>query len=60
MKGYLKIFIVLLMGFCHAQVGDVIWEESFNDLDNWMKITEMAHGAGEMVNLSFIRKKMLK
>ena len=39
MKSYLIIFIVLSMGFCHAQVGDVIWEENFNDLDNWMKIT---------------------
>ena len=39
MKSYLIIFIVLSMEFCHAQIGDVIWEENFNDLDNWMKIT---------------------
>ena len=60
MKGYLKIFIILLMGFCHAQVGDVIWEESFNDLDNWMKITGNGSWGWGMVNLSFIRKKILK
>jgi beta-glucanase (GH16 family) len=23
----------------HAQVGDLIWEENFNDLSNWLKIT---------------------
>jgi len=38
-KNYLIIFLILSVKFCHAQVGDVIWEENFNDLDNWMKIT---------------------
>jgi beta-glucanase (GH16 family) len=27
------------MSFSRAQVGDVIWEENFDNLDNWMKIT---------------------
>ncbi len=26
------------MSFSHAQIGDVIWEENFDNLDNWMKI----------------------
>ena len=60
MKSYLIIFIVLSMEFCHAQIGDVIWEENFNDLDNWMKITGNGSWGWGMVNWSFIRKKMLK
>ena len=35
----LRIFLILSVEFCYAQVGNVIWEENFNDLDNWMKIT---------------------
>ncbi|MBT6712140.1 MAG: glycoside hydrolase family 16 protein, partial [Candidatus Marinimicrobia bacterium] len=27
------------MSFSHAQIGDLIWEENFDNLDNWMKIT---------------------
>ena len=33
------IFLILSVGFCHAQVGDLIWQENFDNLDNWMKIT---------------------
>ena len=33
------MFLILSVGFCHAQVGDLIWEENFDNLDNWMKIT---------------------
>lgn len=35
------LFVVLFLsvGYCHSQIGDVIWEENFNNLDNWMKIT---------------------
>ena len=39
MKNYLIIFVILSVEFCHSQIGDVIWEENFNNLDNWMKIT---------------------
>ncbi len=33
------IFLIIFMNLGHAQVGDVIWEENFDNLDNWMKIT---------------------
>ena len=33
------IFLIIFMSFSRAQVGDVIWEENFDNLDNWMKIT---------------------
>jgi len=33
------MFVVLSATPCHAQIGEVIWEENFNDLDNWMTIT---------------------
>ncbi|SVB05276.1 uncharacterized protein METZ01_LOCUS158130, partial [marine metagenome] len=39
MKNMLVIFLLILMNLSHAQIGDVIWEEDFNNLDNWMKIT---------------------
>ncbi len=39
MKKYLGIFLIVSMNFGHAQIGDVIWEENFDNLDNWMKIT---------------------
>ena len=39
MKNYLVILSILSVTFCNAQIGDVIWEENFNNLDNWMKIT---------------------
>ena len=38
MKNYLIIFSILSSSFCHAQIGDVIWEENFKDLDDWMII----------------------
>ena len=35
-----KILIyILLVSSIFAQIGDLIWEENFNDLDNWIKIT---------------------
>ncbi|MDP7127433.1 MAG: glycoside hydrolase family 16 protein, partial [Candidatus Marinimicrobia bacterium] len=33
------MFLILSVGFCYAQVGDLIWEENFDNLDNWMIIT---------------------
>ena len=39
MKNYLGIFLILSVEICHAQVGDIIWEDNFDNLDNWMKIT---------------------
>ena len=27
------------MNFSHGQIGELIWEENFNNLDSWMKIT---------------------
>ena len=39
MNKIILLFIVLSVEFGYAQIGDIIWEENFNDLDNWMKIT---------------------
>ena len=39
MNNRIVIFSIIIMSFNHAQVGDVIWEENFDNLDNWMKIT---------------------
>ena len=39
MNIFFKIVLILSVEFCYAQIGEVIWEENFNDLDNWMKIT---------------------
>jgi len=39
MKNTLVIFLIVSMNLSHAQIGDVIWEENFDNLDNWMKIT---------------------
>jgi beta-glucanase (GH16 family) len=39
MNHRMVIFLIIFMSFGHAQVGDVIWEENFDNLDNWMKIT---------------------
>ncbi|MCP5007257.1 MAG: glycoside hydrolase family 16 protein, partial [Planctomycetes bacterium] len=39
-KKIVFIFTALcLMDELNAQVGNIIWEENFNNLDNWMKIT---------------------
>ena len=35
MKNRLVIFLIISMNLSHAQVGDVIWEENFDNLDNW-------------------------
>ena len=37
MKNYL--IFTLLISLTFSQIGDLIWEENFNDLDNWIKIT---------------------
>ena len=39
MKNNIVIFLVFSIGSIYGQIGDVIWEENFNNLDNWMKIT---------------------
>jgi len=31
------LFVILSAEYCHSQIGDVIWEENFNNLDNWTK-----------------------
>ena len=33
------LIFTLLISLTFSQVGDLIWEENFNDLDNWIKIT---------------------
>ena len=40
MKGIAQlVLLVLSINFSFSQIGDLIWEENFNDLDNWIKIT---------------------
>jgi hypothetical protein len=39
MKNNIVIFLIFSIGSIYGQIGDVIWEENFNNLDNWMKIT---------------------
>ncbi len=39
-----KLFLVVALllatsGIAHAQVGNLIWEDNFNNLDNWLKVT---------------------
>jgi beta-glucanase (GH16 family) len=38
---FIFITFILLVSteFCHSQIGSIIWEENFNNLDNWTKAT---------------------
>ena len=36
MKSYLLSFIIFIYHSASAQIGEVIWEENFNNLDNWL------------------------
>jgi beta-glucanase (GH16 family) len=43
--------LLLIGSIGHAQVGDLIWEEDFNNLDNWIKLTGNGYwgwGNGEL------------
>lgn len=33
------LFIIVSMEFAHCQIGNIIWEENFDNLDNWTKTT---------------------
>ncbi|MFB9056809.1 T9SS type A sorting domain-containing protein [Mariniflexile ostreae] len=33
------VIVVLFSNYSHSQIGNVIWEENFNTLDNWTKVT---------------------
>ena len=52
---FMLIAAVLLIGnVAHAQIGDLIWEEDFNDLENWIKVTGNGNwgwGNGELVDM---------
>ncbi|MDP7653944.1 MAG: glycoside hydrolase family 16 protein [Candidatus Marinimicrobia bacterium] len=39
MKNNIVIFLILSIGSIHGQIGDVIWEENFDSLGNWMILT---------------------
>ena len=39
MKNNIVIFLIIFIGSIYGQIGDVIWEDNFDNLDNWMKIT---------------------
>ena len=36
MKFYIFIFLIFISEFCTAQIGEIIWEENFDNLDNWL------------------------
>jgi len=36
MKSYIFIFLIFTSEFTTAQIGEVIWEENFDNLDNWL------------------------
>lgn len=62
-KRFILITITIFsLSKLNAQIGDVIWEENFNNLDNWMKITGNGYplwgwGNGE---LEFYREENVK
>ena len=35
----LTVALILFSGIAHAQIGNLIWEDNFDNLDNWIKIT---------------------
>ena len=36
MKSYIFIFLIIISEFSTAQIGEIIWEENFDNLDNWL------------------------
>ena len=36
MKSYIFIFLIFISEFSTAQIGEVIWEENFDNLNNWL------------------------
>ena len=36
MKSYIFTFLIVISDFTSAQIGEVIWEENFDDLENWL------------------------
>ena len=36
MKFYIFIFLIFISEFSTAQIGEVIWEENFDNLNNWL------------------------
>lgn len=39
MKNFVPSLLLIAMNFLFAQVGGIIWEDNFNNLDNWNTIT---------------------
>ena len=35
----LTVALIITGNLAHAQVGNLIWEDNFDDLDNWIKLT---------------------
>ena len=35
MKSYIFIILIVISEFSNAQIGEIIWEENFDNLDNW-------------------------
>ena len=60
MKSYLLSFIIFIYCSANAQIGEVIWEENFNNLDNWLIETGNGSWAGAMANYNFTAKIMFK
>ena len=36
MKSYIFIILIVISEFSTAQIGEIIWEENFDNLDNWL------------------------
>ena len=36
MKSYIFIFLIFISEYSTAQIGEIIWEENFDNLDNWL------------------------
>ena len=36
MKSYIFIILIVISEFSAAQIGEIIWEENFDNLDNWL------------------------
>ena len=56
----LLVVITLLLatsGAAHAQVGNLIWEDNFNDLSNWLKVTGNGNWGWGNGELEFYRNE---
>ena len=61
MKKYLILVLAFKICFAQLEPGEVIWEENFDNLDNWIiEKLETVLGAGEMENYNTINLKIFR